>query len=117
MTALLAKLLGLDPVSIPIPIALMGVILDIALATLVVAAVWFTLRLAIGFAADVVEVQNLRQRLVVARGLTRHDFEQVRKAIRGWHVLMSVTARMITCATWPARPTAVSGVRAMRHCR
>jgi hypothetical protein len=88
MTALLAKLLGLDPVSIPIPIAVMGMVLDIALATLVVVAVWFTLKLATGFAADVLEVQNLRQRLVVARGLTRHDFEQVRKAIRGWYVLM-----------------------------
>ncbi len=88
MTALLVRLLGLDPVNIPLPISLLGIVLDLALATLVVAVVLFALKLVARFAADALEVQNLPQRLVVARGLTRHDFEQVRKAIRGWHVLL-----------------------------
>lgn len=88
MTAILVRLLHIDPVSIPLPISLLGLVLDIAMATIIVAGVLAALRLAAHFAADALEVRTSRQRLVVARGLTRHDFDQVRKAIRGWNVLL-----------------------------
>jgi hypothetical protein len=88
MTAILAKLLGIDPLAVPLPVVLLGLILDLALATLVVGGMLGLLRLSAQFAADALEVQNRRQRLVLARGLTRHDFDEVRRAIRGWHVLL-----------------------------
>ena len=33
-------------------------------------------------------VNGVQQRLVIARGLTRHDFDQVRKSIRGWRLMV-----------------------------
>src|ERR1019366_3267692 len=38
--------------------------------------------------AETLEIQGAKHRLVIARGLTRHDFDQVRKSIRGWHVMV-----------------------------
>lgn len=88
MTSILVSLLGLDPLRVPTPIAFLGFILDIAVATTVVAAVWGALRLAVSQITDMLEVETTKQRMVIARGLTRHDFEQVRKAIRGWYLLL-----------------------------
>ncbi len=88
MTSVLVALLGLDPLRIPVPIALFGFILDIGLISFIACMVWFTLKLLGRFVTDALEIQNNRHRLVIARGLTRHDFEQVRKAIRGWKLLL-----------------------------
>ena len=88
MSLLLARLLGLDPVSIPVPIQLLGLILDIAIITAVIAGVWNALMLIGRAIADTLEVQGAKQRLIIARGLTRHDFDQVRKAIRGWNLMV-----------------------------
>lgn len=88
MQLILARMLGLEVVAIPAPIQLLGMILDFALITAVVAAVWNAL-MAIGRAiAESLEVQGVKHRLIIARGLTRHDFDQVRKAIRGWRIMV-----------------------------
>ncbi|WP_264716265.1 hypothetical protein [Limobrevibacterium gyesilva] len=88
MTVILVKLLGLDPLNVPAPISLLGFIMSVMLVTGLVWAVWNGLRLIGALAADMLEVQSTTQRIVIARGLTRHDYEQVRKGIRAWHLLL-----------------------------
>jgi hypothetical protein len=88
MQGLLANLLGLDPLRVPLPLQLLGMMLDVAMATAVVAVVWNAL-MGIGrMIAETLEIQGAKHRLVIARGLTRHDFDQVRKSIRGWRVMV-----------------------------
>lgn len=85
---LLAQLLGVDLVRIPVEIQLLGLLIDVALVTAVVAVVWNAL-MAIGRAiTESLEVQGVKHRLIIARGLTRHDFDQVRRAIRGWRIMV-----------------------------
>ena len=88
MTSALVMLLGIDPVRVPEPIVLLGFVLDVGLAAFIVCMTWFTLKFLGAFIVDALEVQTTKHRLVIARGLTRHDFEQVRKAIRGWKLLL-----------------------------
>ncbi|MBU6499771.1 MAG: hypothetical protein KGJ41_07590 [Rhodospirillales bacterium] len=88
MTGLLASLLGIDPLHIPGPVALLGFLLDIAVATFVVLVVWSGWRLFTSLVGELLEIQATRQRVVIARGLTRHDYDQVRRSIRGWHLLV-----------------------------
>jgi hypothetical protein len=58
------------------------------LVTLVVWVVWRILGQVGIWIADALEVQSVRQSVIVARGLTRHDFDQVRKGVRAWQVLL-----------------------------
>jgi hypothetical protein len=88
MQGLLAILLGLDPLRPPLPLQVLGMMLDVALITAVAWAVWTALRAIGRMIAETLEVQGAKHRLVIARGLTRHDFDQVRKSIRGWRVMV-----------------------------
>ena len=88
MTTLLIKLFGVDPLSVPAPILLLGFTMTAIWATFLVWAVWTTLRLVFNTAADVLEVGSRKQRIVIARGLTRHDYDQVRKGVRAWRLLV-----------------------------
>jgi hypothetical protein len=88
MTVLLVKLLGLDPLNVPVPVQLLGVTMIVMWITAVVYAVWALLRYVFATAADLFEVTSVRQKIVIARGLTRHDFEQVRKGIKAWKLLV-----------------------------
>ena len=88
MTNLLVALLGLDQLRVPGPILLLGFILDVTVASFLAMMVWFSLKFLGQFITDALEIQTTRHRLVIARGLTRHDFDQVRKAIRGWKLLL-----------------------------
>jgi hypothetical protein len=88
MTALLARFLGIDPVQVPGPVALLGFTMTVMWATFLVWVVWTILRSLLAMAADLVEVGSARQRIVVARGLTAHDVEQIRRGIRAWRVLV-----------------------------
>jgi hypothetical protein len=88
MTGIMVSLLGLDPLRVPAPIVLLGFILDVGIATAVVLVIWTGLKLFVAQIADMLEIQSTKQRLVIARGLTRHDYETVRKAVRGWYLLV-----------------------------
>jgi hypothetical protein len=88
MQGLLAILLGVDPLRAPLPLQLLGLILDVALVTATVWAVWTAFAAVGRMIADTLEVQGVKHRLIIARGLTRHDFDQVRKSIRGWRVMV-----------------------------
>ncbi len=88
MTMVLAAILGQDPLRIPEPIQFLGFLLDIGVISFIACMTWFTLKFLGQFITDALEIQTGKHRLVIARGLTRHDFEQVRKAIRGWNLLL-----------------------------
>jgi hypothetical protein len=88
MTTLLIKLFGIDPLSVPAPILLLGFTLTAVWTTVLVWAVWTILRVVFNSAADVMEVGHRKQRIVIARGLTRHDYDQVRKGVRSWRLLL-----------------------------
>lgn len=88
MTTLLVRLLGLDPLNVPAPVVLLGFTMTVMWATFLVWLVWTILRFVFVTAADLLEVASSKQRIVIARGLTRHDFEQVRKGIRAWRLLL-----------------------------
>lgn len=88
MQLFLARLLGIDVVAIPAPIQLLGTVLDVAIITAVACTVWNLLMLIGRAIADTLEVNGVQHRLVIARGLTRHDFDQVRKSIRGWRLMV-----------------------------
>jgi len=88
MQGLLAILLGIDPLRVPLPLQLLGTLLDVGIVTGMVWAVWTTLGAIGRMIAETLEIQGAKHRLVIARGLTRHDFDQVRKSIRGWRVMV-----------------------------
>lgn len=88
MTALLTKLLGLDPLNLPGPVLLLGFMMTVMLATALVWVVWRIMTSVFSAAAEALEVQTTKQHMVIARGLTRHDYEQVRKGIRAWYLLV-----------------------------
>ena len=88
MTALLVKLFGIDPISVPPPVQLLGFTMTALWATFLVWTAWSILRFVFNTAADMFEVSQSKQRIVIARGLTRHDYEQVRKGIRAWRLLV-----------------------------
>jgi len=88
MQGLLAILLGVDPLRAPLPLQLLGMILDVALVTATVWGVWTAFAALGRMIADTLEIQGAKHRLIIARGLTRHDFDQVRKSIRGWRVMV-----------------------------
>lgn len=88
MTAMLVKLFGIDPLTVPPPVQLLGFTMTVMWATLLVWFVWAILRFVFATAADLLEVSQPKQRIVIARGLTRHDFEQVRKGIKAWRLLL-----------------------------
>jgi len=88
MTALLVRLLGVDPLIVPVPILVLGFTITVVWATALVWFTWTLLRLVFSGAAGSFEVGRQKQRVVIARGLTRHDFEQVRKGVRAWRVLV-----------------------------
>ena len=88
MTTLLVRLLGVDPLNVPGPVLLLGFTTLVLWTTALVWLAWTLLRLVFAGASDRFEVARLTQHVVIARGLTRHDFEQVRKAVRGWRLLV-----------------------------
>ncbi len=88
MTTLLVRLFGVDPLNVPAPILLLGFTIEVLWATGLVWFAWTLLRLVFSGAADFLEVGRQKQRIVIARGLTRHDFEQVRKGVRAWRLLV-----------------------------
>ncbi len=88
MTTLLIKLFGIDPLSVPAPIQILGFTMTVLWGTFLVWIAWTVLRVVFGTASDVMDVGHVKQRLVIARGLTRHDYEQVRKGIRAWRLLL-----------------------------
>ena len=88
MTVLLVKLFGIDPLGVPAPVQLLGFTLTAIWVTFLVWISWTILRFVFNTAADMLEVSHSRQRMVIARGLTRHDYEQVRKGIRSWRLLL-----------------------------
>lgn len=88
MTAMLVKLFGIDPLTVPPPVQLLGFTMTVMWATFLVWFVWAILRFVFATAADLLEVSQSKQRIVIARGLTRHDFEQVRKGIKAWRLLL-----------------------------
>jgi hypothetical protein len=88
MTVVLSKLLGLDPLNIPGPVMLLGFAMTIMLATGTVWIVWRIMTAVFATAAEMLEIQTTKQQMVIARGLTRHDYEQVRKGIKAWYLLL-----------------------------
>ena len=88
MTALLVRLLGVDPLIVPVPILLLGFTITVLWATALVWFAWTLLRVVFSGAAESLEVVRQKQRVVIARGLTRHDFEQVRKGVRAGRLLV-----------------------------
>lgn len=88
MTVLLTKLLNIDPLNLPAPVRLLGFTMTVMFTTFLVWMVWSILRYVFSTAADMLDVATSRQKIVIARGLTRHDYEQVRKGIRAWHILL-----------------------------
>ena len=88
MTTLLVRLFGVDPLNVPAPILLLGFTTEVLWATALVWSAWTVLRLAFVGAADFFEVGSQKQSIVIARGLTKHDFEQVRKGVRAWRLLV-----------------------------
>ena len=88
ITGILVKLLGLDPLNVPSPIAVLGFSITVILAAFWACMVWFTLKLIGSMLTDAVEVASSKRRIVIARGLTRHDYEQIRKGIRAWNLLV-----------------------------
>ena len=88
MTTLLVRLLGVDPLNVPAPILLLGFTIEVLWATALVWFAWTVLRLAFVGMADFFEVGSQKQSIVIARGLTKHDFEQVRKGVRAWRLLV-----------------------------
>jgi hypothetical protein len=88
MTALLVKLLGIDPISVPPLVQLLGFTMTVMWMTVLVWVVWSILRFVFTTASDLFDVSQSKQRIVIARGLTRHDFEQVRKGVRAWRLLL-----------------------------
>ncbi len=88
MTVLLMRLLDIDPLNLPAPVRLLGFTMTVMFCTFLVWVVWNILRYVFSTAADMLDVTTSKQRIVIARGLTRHDYEQVRKGIRAWHLLL-----------------------------
>ena len=88
MTGILMKLLGIDPLNVPVPVRLLGYTMTVMFTTGLVWMVWSILRYVFTTASEMFDVVSSKQRIVIARGLTRHDFEQVRKGIRAWHLLL-----------------------------
>ena len=88
ITGILVKLLRLDPLNIPSPIVLLGFLLTIVMATLLVASVWFTLKLSGSIIMDMIEIHGTKRRIVIARGLSRHDFDQIRNGIKAFRLLL-----------------------------
>jgi len=84
----LARLLGLDAVTIPEPIQLLGLVVDVAIIVAVICGVWNGLMAMGRMIAETLEINGVSNRLIIASGLTRHDFDQVRKSIRGWRLLV-----------------------------
>jgi hypothetical protein len=84
----LARMLGLDTVTIPAPIQMLGLIVDVAVIAAVACVVWNLVMLFGRAITEVLEANGVKQRLIIARGLTRHDFDQVRKSIRGWRLMV-----------------------------
>jgi hypothetical protein len=84
----LARLLGLDTVTIPEPIQMLGLMIDAAVVVAVACVVWNAVMLIGRAIAEMLEANGVKQRLIIARGLTRHDFDQVRKSIRGWRLMV-----------------------------
>ena len=67
---------------------MLGLILDVAVIVVVVCAVWNAVMMIGRMIAETLEANGVKQRLIIARGLTRHDFDQVRKSIRGWRLMV-----------------------------
>ena len=88
MTALLMKLLSVDPLNVPSPVRLLGFSMTVMFTTFLVWMVWYILRSVFNTTADVLDISTSKQSVVIARGLTRHDFEQMRKGIRNWNLLL-----------------------------
>jgi hypothetical protein len=88
MTTLLVKMLGIDAMNVPAPVLLLGFTMTVMWATFLVWLVWSILRFVFATAADLFDISQSKQRIVIARGLTRHDFEQVRKGVRAWRLLL-----------------------------
>lgn len=88
MTVLLEKLLGIDPLNVPAPVVLLGFTMTVMWATILVWGTWTLLRFAVHTVSDALEVQQVKHTIAIARGLTRHDFEQIRKGIKAWRLLL-----------------------------
>lgn len=88
MTTILVRLFGVDPLNVPAPIQLLGFTLGVLWATVLVWLAWTLLRLVFVGASDFFEVGGQKQRIVIARGLTKHDFEQVRKGVKAWRLVV-----------------------------
>ena len=88
MTILLLKLLGVDPLNVPGPVRLLGYTLTVAFTTALIWAVWSILRYVFATASDLLDTSTSKQKIVIARGLTRHDYDQVRKGVRAWRLLV-----------------------------
>ena len=88
MTTVLIGLLGIDPLGVPWPVRLLGFTVTVMFATGLVWAVWTILGYVFATASEMFDVATSKQKIVIARGLTRHDFEQIRKGVRAWHLLL-----------------------------
>ncbi len=88
MTVLLEKLLGIDPLNVPAPVVLLGFTMTVLWVTFLVWSAWSILRVVLATISDMLEVQQTKHTIAIARGLTRHDFEQIRKGIKAWRLLV-----------------------------
>ncbi len=88
MTVLLEKLLGIDPLNVPAPVVLLGFTMTVLWVTFLVWSAWSILRVVLATISDMLEVQQTKHTIAIARGLTRHDFEQIRKGINAWRLLV-----------------------------
>ena len=88
MTLLLINVLGIDALSVPPPVRLLGFTITVMFVTVLVWMVWTILGYVFATASELFDVSTSKQKIVIARGLTRHDFDQIRKGVRAWHLLL-----------------------------
>lgn len=88
MTVALIRLLGIDALNVPAPVMLLGFTMTALWATLLVWIGWTILRAGLATVSEMLEVRQVKHTLAIARGLTKHDFEQIRRGIKAWRLLL-----------------------------
>lgn len=88
MTVALVRLLGIDALNVPVPVLLLGFTMTVLWVVLIVWAIWTFLRAVLSTISDMLDVRQAKHTIAIARGLTKHDFEQIRKGIKAWRLLL-----------------------------
>ena len=88
MTVALVRLLGIDPLNIPVPVQLLGFTMSVLWIAGLVWVIWTFLRFALATVSDILDVHQAKHSIAIARGLTKHDFDQIRRGIKAWRLLL-----------------------------